>query len=111
MKTQVANEIRGVMGGDHRRALWQPAERGAIEMIEMSVRDEDQINRRKLADVQRRSEQATRTAGPQSKTDADAIGEDRIGENRHVADAKKDRRVADPHGRQVLLVPVVQMRL
>ena len=111
MKTQIANEIRGVMSGDHRRALGQPAERRSIEVIEMGVRDEDQINRRKLADVQRWSEQAARAAGPQSKADAHAVGENRIGENRHVADAQENGRVADPHGCQVLLVPVVQMRL
>src|SRR4051812_13789945 len=79
MEAQVANQVGGVMGGDHGGALGKSAERWAIEMIEMGVGDKDQIDWRKLADVEGRSEQAGGSAGPQAQADANAVGEDWIG--------------------------------
>src|SRR5207249_8156786 len=89
--------------------LGKSAEGRAIKMIVVGVGDEDEINGRKVTNLERGSEQATRAGGPEAQADADAVGEDGIGEDGHVADAEENGCMADPDGGEVLLVPVVQM--
>src|SRR6478736_5372461 len=48
---QISQEIAGVMGGDDRNSLVEACQRRPIEVIEMGVRAENQVNRRKLANV------------------------------------------------------------
>ena len=97
------------MGRDDRHRFGQPAERRAIEMIEMGMGDENQIELGQLADRQRRRDKPPRAERDQAQADADAAGHDRIGQHRHPADAKKHGRMADPRGGEFTVFPVRQI--
>jgi hypothetical protein len=94
--------------GDDRDIFRQPLERRAIEVIEVRVRDEDQVELGQLAERQRRRHVALWTAGRQSQAQADAVRHDRVGEDVHVTDAEQHGGVADPGGGEVVRVPARQ---
>jgi hypothetical protein len=78
-------------------------------VIEVRVADQDQVERRELADRQRRRDEASWAGGDQADADADARGEDRIRQDRLPAEAQQDRGVTDPGGGEFSILPVAQV--
>ena len=100
-----------MVGGDDRDVLRQAGERRAVEVVEVGVGDQDQVELGQFADRQRGGDEPARPAGADAEADADAVGEDGVGEDGHPADAEQHGGVADPGGGEGVVFPAGQVRL
>ena len=78
-------------------------------MIVVGVGDEHEVDGGKLADGEGGGEVATGAACDETEADADAVAENGIGEEGHVADTEEDGGVAQPGGGEGLVLPIAEV--
>ena len=89
-------QIRRAPRHDRSRFTADGAQRRAIEMIEVRVRDQNEIDLRQLMPCQRTLHKAQRSQCSQSEVDADASVEDGIGQDPHAIEIHEDGGVSEP---------------
>ena len=109
-KPRSRDEVASLMRLSPRVCVGKPGEARAIKVVEVRVRDQDEIDLRQFTGMDA-AEQTARAAGHQPEPDADAIEEDWIGQDRHPTDAQQNGRVAEPRGGQLAVLPIRQIRL
>ena len=91
------NQAAGSFGSDDERGGGaQPLEGGLVEMIEMRMADQDHIDWRQVLGLEGWIADAGETDGAFADFDADAPGENWVGEDVQVAEADQHRAVAEP---------------
>lgn len=83
-------------GGVACRAASEARERGAIEVIEVGVRDENDVDVGEVFDIEGRGLHAGHTDRQAGEAHADAVGEDRVGEDGGVTEFEEDGGVTKP---------------
>lgn len=102
------DEAFGVLGGDDFGVLSDElSEAGLVEVIEVGVRDEDEVNGWEFVGREVWIAEAFHADGVGPKVDADAFGKDGIGEDPEVVEAEKDGGVSEPGGGEGMLQVVV----
>src|SRR5437764_911857 len=95
-ESHIANQIAVVFRGDDAHLFGQSRQRGPIQVIEMRVRDQDQVELWQIANFKRRGEVPPWPTGRDAQADTDSSAEDRVGEDGFSMDAQQHRRVTDP---------------
>ncbi len=84
-------------------------ERAQVEVIEVRVREQDEIDRRQLLDAQRRRSEAFRSQGKARQANADAREKNGIGQDVKAAEIKQHTGVAEPGSGDPVVRPGVRL--
>lgn len=102
------DEALGVLGGDDLGVFADElSEAGLVEVIEVGVRNEDEVNGREFVGREVGIAEAFHADGVRAEVDADAFGEDGIGEDPEVVEAEEDGGMPEPGCRERMVVVVV----
>lgn len=91
-------------------AFAKAVKRPGVEMIEVRVREEDEIDRRQLAKLQRRLRQAFRSDRKSGQTNSAAREKNRIGQDGDAEEIEQDCGMPEPGRGQAVVRPSVWLR-
>lgn len=74
-------------------------------MVHVRVREQNEINRRKLASIERRRDETLCANRADQRISTHPFPEDRIGQNRHAIEIQQHRRVSEPRRRNGVRIP------